>query len=510
MDLADYLCSDATTLAGLVADKEVTAGELLALARQRCDVVNPTLNAVVVPLVEVADARAADPGLSGPFAGVPFLVKDLGQEYAGFATSGGSRALVPDVADRHALVTQRFLDAGLVIFGKTNTPEFGAKGVTEPDLWGAARNPWNVAHTPGGSSGGSGAAVAAGIVPAAGANDGGGSVRIPAACNGLVGLKTSRGIGPYGPQTGEVMFGMVTQGVVSRTVRDTAALLDAIIGPDPGAGYEPARPEAPFAEQVLRRPGPLRIGYSWSSAITATPDREAVSAVESAAALLTELGHLVEEAPPPHDDEALARDFLTIWFAQLYAQVADVKERLGSPDSHFEADTLASAELGRAAGMLPLLQSLANVNDHTRALARFHATYDLFLTPTLARPPLAVGALTSPAGVQRASRMVARTRTGKLLAASGILDQIIADNLGWVPYTQLANLTGRPAISVPLHWTRTGLPLGVQLVGRLGSDGLLLQLAAQLEEAQPWFHRYAQLDPALAGRNPFDSPPLAI
>ena len=498
MDLDEYLTSDATTLAGLVAEREITAVELLTLARERCDAVNPTINAVVAPLAQVADVQAADPGLSGPFAGVPFLVKDLGQEYAGFPTSNGSRSLANDVAESHALVTQRFLDAGLVIFGKTNTPEFGAKGVTEPELWGAARNPWNVAHTPGGSSGGSGAAVAAGIVPAAGANDGGGSVRIPAACNGLVGLKTSRGVGPYGPQTGELMFGMVTQGVVSRTVRDSAALLDAIIAPDPDAAYEAARPPVPFAELITRRPGTLRIGYSCSSAINTDPDPEAIAAVESAAALLTEIGHQVEEVSPPHDDEALARDFLTIWFAQLYAQVADVKRRLGAPDRHFEADTLASAELGRAAGMFPLLQSLANVNDYIRALARFHETYDLFLTPTLAKPPLAVGALTSPSGLQRASRVVAKARAGKVLAASGVLDQIITDNLGWVPYTQLANLTGRPAISVPLHWTDGGLPLGVQLVGRLGADGALLQLAAQLEDARPWFHRYADLDPALS------------
>lgn len=497
MDLRDYLTSDATTLAGLVAEGEVTAVELLALARERCDAVNPALNAVIAPLTEVADARAADPGLSGPFAGVPFLVKDLMQEYAGYPTSNGSRALADDVATDHALVTQRFLDAGLVIFGKTNTPEFGAKAVTEPEHGGAARNPWNTAHTPGGSSGGSGAAVAAGIVPAAGANDGGGSVRIPAACNGLVGLKTSRGLGPYGPQTGEVMFGMVTQGVVSRTVRDSAALLDAIIGADPGAGYQAAPPPAPFAEAITRRPGTLRIGYSCASAINASPDPEAVAAVESAAALLTGLGHQVEEVSPPHDDEALARDFLTIWFAQLYGQVTEVKRRLGSPNSHFEADTLASAELGRAAGMSALFESLANINGYVRALTGFHETYDLFLTPTLAKPPLAVGALTSSPSLQRAARAVARSRAGKLLAMSGMLDQLIADNLGWVPYTQLANLTGRPAISVPLHWTATGLPLGVQLVGRLGADGLLLQLAAQLEEAQPWFHRYAELDPAL-------------
>jgi Asp-tRNA(Asn)/Glu-tRNA(Gln) amidotransferase A subunit family amidase len=490
MEPEEYLRHDATDLAGLVAKGDVTATELLALARRRRDEVNPTLNAVVADLGGVADARAVDPSLSGPFAGVPFLVKDLGQEYAGFPTSNGSRSLAHDVADRHALVTERFLDAGLVVFGKTNTPEFGAKGVTESDYWGPARNPWHTGHTPGGSSGGSGAAVAAGIVPAAGANDGGGSIRIPAACNGLVGLKTSRGLGPYGPQTGEVMFGMVTQGVVSRTVRDSAALLDAIIGPDPRAGYQGARHDVPFADLIRERPGRLRIGYSASSAINASPDPEAVAAVEAAAKLLVELGHEVEEVSPPHDDEALARDFLTIWFGQLYGQVADVKQRLGAPDSHFEADTLASAELGRATGLLPLLRALQNVNGYIHSLAEFHERYDFFLTPTLAKPPLPVGATTTPDRLQKASRMVSRLRAGRLLAATGVMDEIIADNIGWVPYTQLANLTGRPAISVPLHWTPAGLPLGVQLVGRLGADGDLLRLAAQLEEAQPWVQRY--------------------
>ncbi|MBV9832164.1 MAG: amidase, partial [Marmoricola sp.] len=266
MDLDQYLTSDATTLARLVAEQAVTAPKLLALARERADQVNPKLNAIVHPLDGVADTRAKEP-LEGPFAGVPFLVKDLAQEYADFPTTHGSHSLKNDVATEHAVVTQRFLDAGLVIFGKTNTPEFGAKAITEDSLLGAARNPWNLNHTPGGSSGGSGAAVAAGIVPAAGANDGGGSIRIPAACNGLVGLKLSRGLTPYGPQTSESMFGMATQGVVSRTVRDSAALLDAVAGaPDRYAAYVAGRPE-PFLANLDERPTKLRIGYSHSSAI---------------------------------------------------------------------------------------------------------------------------------------------------------------------------------------------------------------------------------------------------
>lgn len=496
MDLDEYLTSDATTLADLVAAKEVTAAELLGLARQRADQVNPKINAIVRPLAREADARAAE-SLSGPFAGVPFLVKDLAQEYAGHATTEGSHALKGDVAGEHALVTQRFLDAGLVVFGKTNTPEFGAKGITEDALLGAARNPWNLQHTPGGSSGGSGAAVAAGIVPAAGANDGGGSVRIPAACNGLVGLKLSRGYTPYGPQTSESMFGMVTQGVVSRTVRDSAGLLDAIAGPpERYAAYVAGRPES-FVEGLDVRPEKLRIGYSHASAINAAPDREAISAVEGAAELLTRLGHEVEEVKPPQDDEALARDFLTIWFAQLHGKVVEIKRRLKAPDSAFSPDTLAVAEIGRSAGVGALFASLERINSYIHALDDFHARYDLLLTPTLAKPPLEVGSIQTPKPLQTASRVIAKLRAGKLLNATGVLDQLISDNLGWVPYTQLANLTGRPAISIPLHWTSAGLPLGVQAVGPLASDGLLLRLAAQLEEAQPWFARYADLDPAL-------------
>ena len=497
MDLPEYLTADATTLAGLVSANKVTPTELLALARERRDQVDTHLNAIIVDLDEIADARAADAKLSGPFAGVPFLVKDLGQEYAGLPTARGSRSVSADVADQHALVTRRFLDAGLVVLGKTNTPEFGAKGITETDLFGPARNPWNIDHTPGGSSGGSGAAVAAGIVPAAGANDGGGSIRIPAACNGLVGLKVSRGISPYGPQGGEPLFGMTVQGVVSRTVRDTAALLDTIIGPDPYAAYQAAYPTTPFAEILGRRPDRLRIGYSASSAINSDVHPEAVAAVEEAARQLTELGHHVEQVEPPHDDEALARDFLALWFGQVHRQVQEIKQRLGSPDSEFEADTLASAELGRAAGLDAFLSAFEHINDHVHALADFHETYDLFLTPTLARPPLKVGEIDTPPRLQRAARVLAKVRGGKALAATGIIDQLIHDNLSWVPYTQLANLTGRPAISLPLHWTAEGLPLGVQLVGRLGADGLLVQLAAELEEAAPWFHRYAELDPRL-------------
>ena len=493
MELREYLRHDATSLAGFVAAGEVTAAELLSLARRRADDVNPALNAIVARMDDAADARAADPTLSGPFAGVPFLIKDLAQEYRGYPTSFGSRSLLRHIATEHSAVVRRFLDAGLVIFGKTNTPEFGAKGVTEPELWGPARNPWHTDYTPGGSSGGSGAAVAAGIVPAAGANDGGGSIRIPAACNGLVGLKPTRGLAPFGPVTGEPKFGMAVQGVVSRTVRDAAALYDAIVGATDGSVYPTPVPPTPFATVIGSPPAPLRIGYSTVSAINPRPHPEAIAAVDHAATVLTELGHHVEEVTPPQDDAALARDFLTIWFASLATDVEATRTLTGATDRDFEADTLALAELGRSAGVVAALAALDEVNKHVLALAQFHRTHDLFLTPTLATPPLRVGATTTPPLLQSASRVIAKIHAGKLLARTGILDDLIEQSLGWVPYTQLANLTGRPAISVPLHWTGDGLPLGVQFVGRLGADDTLLALAAQLEQAAPWAHRYADI-----------------
>ena len=489
MDVREYMGHDATGLAELVAAKQVTSAELLELARERAAAVNPRINAIVIDIIREADAQTASE-LTGPFAGVPFLVKDLMQEYKGYPTTYGSKALRYWTAGEHALVTQRFLDAGLVIFGKTNTPELGAKGITESELWGPARNPWDTSRTPGGSSGGSGAAVAAGIVPAAGANDGGGSIRIPAACNGLVGLKPSRGLAPYGPQTNEPMFGMAVQGVVSKSVRDSAAMMDAIVGSDTKADYQAVMPGVPFAEQIKAAPGRLKIGYSAKSAITARPDPEAVKALESTVQLLTDLGHDVEEIDPPYDDKALAADFLTIWFASCAGQVEMAREEVGAKYKDFEADTLAMAEVGRANGVVAATKALMSNVEYIHAITRFHETYDYFLTPTIARRPLKIGELETEPSLKKAARVLHLTRGGKLMLKTGTVDKMIEENLGWVPYTQMSNLTGRPAINVPVYWTDDGMPLGVQFNGTLGSDGALLQLAAQLEEARPWAQRF--------------------
>jgi Asp-tRNA(Asn)/Glu-tRNA(Gln) amidotransferase A subunit family amidase len=485
----EYRTYDATGLAKLVADKDVSAAELLAIARQRADAVNPRINAIVrdVPAEPSDDLR-------GPFAGVPFLIKDLAQDYAGLPTSQGSRSLMSLPVAEHAAVVARWIDAGLVIFGKTNLPEFGAKGITESVAWGPARNPWNLQRTPGGSSGGSAAAVAAGIVPCAGANDGGGSTRIPAACCGLVGLKPSRGLTPMGPGTSESMHGAAVQGVVSRTVRDTAAMLDVISGGESVGPYVPAVPASPFASCVGEDPGKLRIGVRVPSTITEKPHREAFAAVDAAVRGLTDLGHHVEElAQAPYDDAALARDFLLTWFVYIAWEVAEAKRLTGAGDESFERDTLIMAALGRATSSVDYVDAVQRRHEHTRRLSTFFESYDLLLTPTLATPPPEIGEFDLPAALQRGADAMIKTRTARFLRYTNVVDDMVDKNLGWVPYTQLANLTGRPAISLPLHWTQDGLPLGVQFVAPLSGESLLIRLAAQLEQALPWADRVAPL-----------------
>lgn len=490
MKFDEYRTYDATGLAGLVADKQVSAADLLTVARERAAQVNPTINAIVRDI----PAAAPNEDATGPFAGVPFLIKDLAQDYAGLPTSAGSRALKSLPAAEHATIVQRWLDAGLVIFGKTNTPEFGAKGITEPDLWGPARNPWDTSRTPGGSSGGSAAAVAAGVVPCAGANDGGGSIRIPAACCGLVGLKPSRGLTPLGPATGESMHGSAVQGVVSRTVRDTAAMLDVISGGEPGGPFLAALPAESFASNVGRDPGKLRIGVRVPSAITPQPHREAYAAVEKTVAALTELGHHVEELPQaPFDDAALAREFLLTWFVYTAWELAEAKRLTGAGDESFERDTLVIAALGRATSGVDYLAAVQNRHEHARRLTTFFESFDLLLTPTLATPPPRIGEFDLPVALQKGADVLIKTRTARLLGFTKIVDDMVDKNLGWVPYTQLANLTGRPAISLPLHWTADGLPLGVQFVAPLAGEPRLLQVAAQLEQALPWAERFAPI-----------------
>jgi amidase len=488
---ADYQAHDGLGLAELVARGEVSAAELLDAALARAEAVNPRINAIVIPMHEQARTRAAQP-LSGPFAGVPFLIKDIIQDYAGVVTTAGSRAIdfVPDI---HAEVTARFLASGVVVFGKTNTPELALKGITEPQRWGPTRNPWDLDRTPGGSSGGAAAAVAAGIVPLAGANDGGGSIRIPAACCGLFGLRPSRGRVPLGPRIGEAWEGASSDLVVSRSVRDSAAMLDAIHGADCGAPFEIRPPERPYLAEVDRDPERLRIAFTTRSPIDTDVDPACVNAVTDVAALLQSLGHHVEQAEPEIDGLQLAQDYLTMYMGQVAADIAQWGRVAGAREAEFEADTRVLGLLGRTLSASDYVLAHRRWNQYARALGRFHERYALYLTPTLACPPVTIGALSLPRWQQIAQTLLLGVSAGRLLHGSGMVEQLARESLAKVPFTQLANLTGTPAMSVPLCTTASGLPLGVQFIAASGREDLLFRVGGQLERARPWAQRRAPL-----------------
>lgn len=496
MHHADYLAHDATALAARVAAGDVTPTELLDLALAQHARVHGRVNAVVRLMEREARAQVAGP-LSGPLAGVPFLIKDGVQDYAGIPTTYGSRSMANNVPTRHAHVVRRYLDAGLVIFGKTNLPEFATRGVTDPALYGRTNNPWDLSRTPGGSSGGAAAAVAAGIVPMAAGNDGGGSLRIPAACCGLFALRPSRGRVSSGPGIGEVWFGASSEGVISRSVRDSALALDLLQGAEPGDPFVIAPPPAPYVELMRGDPGRLRIGYSTASPIGTDVHPEAVCAVARTVELLTRLGHDVEEAAPAIDGAALAKSYLHVYFGQIPAMVRRA-QALGARRDEVELMNRILVTLGDNVSATRLTTELNRWNEFSRALGDYFGRYDLFLTPALAHPPIAHGTGDPSAAQQRLLGFLHGTGALGMLARLGVLDKtvdkIATDNLRYVPFTQLSNLTGTPSMSVPLHWTADGLPLGVQFMEPFGSEGQLLQVARQLEEAQPWFARL----PALA------------
>ncbi len=490
MKYSEYLQHDALGLADLVRRQEVTPLELLALAGQRADEIQPRLNAFTRRMDEQAHQRCLQPfDASAPFAGVPFVVKDLFQDMAGLPSTGGSRVLPRHVPTQDSDVVRRWKDAGLVIFGKTNAPEFGARNVTEPKAYGPTRNPWNTAHTPGGSSGGTAAAVAAGVVPAGGANDGGGSIRIPAAASGLFGLKPGRGRVSSGPDMGEPMNGAAVQGVLSRSVRDSAAMLDVLQGPEPHAPYPFARPQVPYLQALKQPLKRLRIGWTWQSPLGTEVHPQARAAVEDAAHLLASLGHHVEEVPAPFDGPGLAQDFLTTWFCVMAEIMDTLVDALGARRSEFEPDTQAMASVGRSVSAVELLRCNSHWHQHNVTLSQFHQRFDLWLSPTLAAPPVKIGELDTPAALQRSSQLVDLLGLSGWLRKTALFQKSVLQNLAWTPYTQLANLTGRPAMSVPLYWTPDQLPLGVQFVAPLDGETMLLQLAAELEQARPWFHK---------------------
>ena len=461
---------DATAQAELVRRRDVTPLELVDAAIARIEHVNPVLNAVITPLFDHGRAAAARPPGDGPFAGVPFLLKDLLAGYAGAPMSAGCAVLRDYVPPHDSELVTRYKRAGLIILGKANTPEFGIPPTTEPRAFGATRNPWDTSRTPGGSSGGSAAAVAAGMVPVAHGNDGGGSIRIPASCCGLFGLKPTRGRNPLGPDYGDIMSGLVAEHVLARSVRDSAALLDATAGPDVGDPYWAPPPARPFRTEVGAAPGRLRIAFSAKAASGLPVHADCVSAVEDAASLCAALGHDIEEAAPAFDNVALTRAFVTVYAAEAAHNLATIERvTCWKPTREsFEPITWALHEMGAELSAAAYMAAVQDLQGIGRAVARFFLDYDVWLTPVLAEPPLLLGALDAPPG---------NPLGGFYRAAE------------WCPFTPLCNATGQPAMSVPLFWNAAGLPIGSHFVGRFGDEATLFRLAAQLEAARPWAAR---------------------
>jgi amidase len=489
LPLPEYDRLDALALGDLVARRELSPAEVLEAALARADARDPVLGALVARFDDEARRRAAGPLPEGPFSGVPFLLKDLMTAWKGHPMSFGSRLGEGYVPDRDSEVVRRLEGAGLILFGLTSAPEFGIHAHTEPALWGPARNPWNLEHTPGGSSGGSAAAVAARIVPAAHGNDGGGSIRIPASDCGVFGLKATRGRVSMAPYVGEAWLGMAVEGVLTRSVRDSAALLDLLAGHVPGDPYSAPPPARPFAAEVATPPGRLRVAFTGENFFGHGTSAEALAAVRHAAHLLESLGHDVEEARPPFRREPMVLAYLQLVAAGVAAladRVARLTGRRPGPAT-LEAETLSLLAAGRATSAAELVDSLEAIRHMAREVAPFFERFDALVTPTVAQPPVKVGALRARAW-ERAALTVA-VRSG----SRGLRDQLfarIADrSFDATGFTMPWNQTGQPAMSVPLHWTAGGLPVGVQVVGRFGDEATLLRLAGQLEEAQPWAGR---------------------
>jgi len=465
----DVMFKSAIEQAELVRSGELPARELVEASLAAIDRLNDELNAVVTRCDEraLAEADAVQAGDERPLAGVPLLVKDLAALTEGVRTTMGMRALEDWIPDEDSATVRRLRAAGAIVVGKTNLPEMGILPVSEPLRFGPARNPWDTSRTPGGSSGGSAAGVAAGMVAIAHGNDGGGSIRIPASCCGLVGLKPSRGRVSWAPHLAELAAGFATDGVLTRTVRDSALGLDLLAGYEPGDPYWAPDPSAPFVDAVGREPGKLRVAFVVDSPNGVPVDPDCVAATRQAAELLSSLGHEVNEVEI-EADEAYVTNFVTVWIAGTANEVETWGRLAGRELDIDQLEPLARQmhEMSLQMSATDYLRALDWLHDYSRGLVRMWEGIDVLLTPTLAKPPIEIGAL-EPKEDEPPVQMLM--------------------NAGdWVPFTPVWNVTGQPAISLPLHQTEAGLPVGVQLVGPPAGEELLLSLSAQIEAAAPW------------------------
>ncbi len=490
MTIREYVTWDAIKIAQLIKNKEISPEEILEEAISRAEKINPNINAIICPLYDHAKKDIKNLDITFPLAGVPFLLKDLLSHLKGTPLTSGSRILKDFVSPFDSEVVKRYKSAGLVIMGKTNTPELGLMGTTEPDLFGPTQNPWNPKHIAGGSSGGSAAAVAARIVPIAGGGDGGGSLRIPASCCGVFGFKPSRGRVPTGPEFGEIWEGAVVEHVLTISVRDSALVLDLISGPDRGAMYWLSPDKESFLSQSQKDPPPLKIGICIKSPLDGRVDEECQKAVRNTANLLEEMGHKVEEVSLPYNGHLMAECYFTLYFGQVKALLLHAQHQLNKKidKNLLEIETWMFNILGEKISAGEYAFYLMRWNELCREMAKFYERFDILLTPTIATEPPLLGTLRT-SGMEKNILSLIRKLNLTFLLNPTQVKNISIKRLEVMPFTQIANITGQPAMSLPLHWTKKGLPCGVQFMGEIGKDGLLLSLAGQIERAKSWHNR---------------------
>jgi len=466
MTFDEYRKHDAVGLAQLVAKREVTPRELLDAARVRAAAVNPAINAIINSLDDEADKTLSQPLPTGPLSGVPYLLKDIGAQMKGVVTTTGSRLFVNARTEADSAIVTAYRKAGLVIFGKTNTPEFGLAATTEPVLFGPSRNPWNTSRSTGGSSGGAAAAVIAGIVPAAHASDGGGSIRTPASCCGVFGLKPTRGRVSMAPG-GEGWGSLSVQHAVTRSVRDSAALLDAVCQPVPGDPYWATPPERPYLEEVGRDPGRLRIGFTTASLTWGTLDTPNLRGVRETARLCESLGHTVEEVVFPGNCQMMAMAVNVLVSSNIAAALDREADRRGAAIREDEVEKLTWAvyQEARKQTGVTYANAMQTIHAYGRSLTAMFGKYDILLTSTNSKPPYPLGWMDTNA---------------EDLAPYGERIYTFSSN------TQPFNVNGSPAMSMPLAWTDDAMPIGMQFAAAPGREDLLFRLASQIEQAAPW------------------------
>ncbi|PCC69728.1 amidase [Nannocystis exedens] len=489
--IAEYEDLDGLALAALVRAGEVSPLELVEEAIRRCETDGVALGAVVAPMYERARELARGPLPEGPFRGVPTLLKDLVSGAEGAPLQSGSRFLRGHVSSADSEIVRRYRAAGLVPVAKSATSEFGIVPTVETLAHGPCKNPWDPTRSAGGSSGGSGAAVAARIVPLASGSDGGGSIRIPASCCGLFGLKPTRGRTPLGPERAEGWQGFAVLHALTRSVRDSAALLDATCSPEHGAPYHPPPPARPYLAEVSTPPSRLRIAVTSKPMLGGQVHPDCAAALTSAAALLQDLGHHVDEAAPGVDGPAFSRAFFAVLCGEVAADIDEAARLTGRRPraSEFEFVTWTLGQIGRALGAADFVAAKRQLQHAALKVGPFFADYDVLVTPTLAQPPAPLGTL-GPQGLSASlMKLLGRARAGGLLRRLMAYDPSADQVYAYLPWTPVFNVTGQPAMSVPLHWSPSGLPIGVHFVGRWGDEATLFRLAGELERARPWAGR---------------------